>query len=106
MDRTIGVERFRAASDGVGGTMREITENGKIENPRGYDPGVVENLRQLVRAGGPARRDARRENFYEIEGDEETYYIHVSPVSGNMVLLARWLRQAQDCCLGSGCAVA
>jgi hypothetical protein len=86
--------------------MIRVKEGARIENPRNYEPHSVENLRRLLAAGGSARRDLCRENFYEIEGNSETYYIHVSPISGNVVLLAKWLRQSQDCCLSSGHLVA
>ncbi len=81
--------------------MIQIKEWAKIENPRKYAPGAVENLRDLLAAGKPSQRDPRRESFYEVEGDDETYYIYISPVSGNVVLVAKWLRQPEDCCLSS-----
>lgn len=86
--------------------MIHVREGAKIENPRKYEPGAVEHLRHLLKVGIPAQRDPHRANFYEIESNEETYYIHVSPISGNVVLLAKWLRQPQDCCLSSGQFVA
>lgn len=82
--------------------MIEVKEGVRIENPRHYECGAIEHLRQLLESGSPAQRDPRREYFYEIEGSGETYYIHVSPVSGNVVLLAKWIRQSQECCLSSG----
>ncbi len=78
--------------------MIQIKEGASIENPRGYEPGAVEQLRRLLAEGASGLRDPRRENFYEIEGAGETYYIHISPISGNVVLLAKWLRQSQDDC--------
>jgi hypothetical protein len=81
--------------------MIQIKKEPRIENPREYDLGAVEGLRVLIEVGIPARRDPRRENFYEIEGASDTYYIHISPVSGNVVLLAKWLRQPQECCLSA-----
>ena len=81
--------------------MIQVKEGARIENPREYEPGAVEQLRHLLEAGNPAQRDPRRENFYEIEGRSETYYIHHSPISGNVVLVAKWIRQSQDCCLSS-----
>jgi hypothetical protein len=81
--------------------MMRIKEGARIENPREYEYGAVENLRLLLEVGSAAQRDPHRENFYEIEGNSETYYIHVSPVSGNVVLLAKWLRQPQECCLSA-----
>lgn len=81
--------------------MIRIKEGAGIENPRKYGLSDVEHLRQLLATGSPSRRDPQRENFYDVEGDCETYYIHVSPISGNVVMLAKWLRQSQDCCLSS-----
>jgi len=80
----------------------EVKERVTIENPRRYDCGAIEHLRQLLESGSPLQRDMRREYFYEIEGAGETYYFHVSPVSGHVVLLARWIRQSQECCVSSG----
>ena len=86
--------------------MIQIKEGARIENPREYEPGAVEYLRQLLETGSPVQSDPNRENFYEIEGNSETYYIHVSPISGNVVFLAKWLRQSQECCLSTGNLVA
>jgi len=77
----------------------QIKEGARIENPRRYDSPEVERLRDLLVTGSAAQRDPRRESFYELEGKGETYYIHISPISGEVVLLARWRTQPQDCCL-------
>ena len=82
--------------------MVEIKTGAQIENPRAYERGAVEHLRHLLALGSTAQRDPNRENFYEIEGMNENYYIHISPISGNVVLLARWLGQAEDCCVSTG----
>jgi hypothetical protein len=81
--------------------MIQIKEGARIENPRDYESGAVEGLRHLLEVGSPTQRDPHRENFYEIEGNCETYYVHLSPISGNVVLLAKWLRQPQGCCLSA-----
>jgi len=81
--------------------MIQFKEGARIENPREYGAGAVESLRLLLEAGSPAQRDPHRENFYEIEGNGEIYYIHISPVSGNVVLLAKWVHQSQGCCLSA-----
>ena len=78
-----------------------ISEQSGIQNPRDYAASAVEDLRGLLAAGGDARRDARREHFYEVENAHETFYIHVSPISGNVVLLAKWSHQAQNACLSA-----
>jgi hypothetical protein len=86
----------------IGGTVIQVKEGASIENPRKYESVAVENLRSLLLDGRAAQQDPHRENFYEIDGEAQTYYIHISPVSGNVVLLARWIRQSQDCCANTG----
>jgi hypothetical protein len=90
----------------IGGLMVQVKERARIENPRNYASGAVEQLRHLLQIGSPAKRDPHRENFYELESNGEVYFIHISPISGNVVLLAKWLRQSQDCCLSAGHFVA
>jgi hypothetical protein len=84
------------------GMQLQLKEGANIENPREYADHAVEQLRQLLLGGKRARVDPRRQDFYEIEGGDETYYIHVSPITGNVVLLARWFRQADECCEAAG----
>jgi len=74
-----------------------IKEFAKIENPREYAAHEVEDLRAQLLAGSQAERDSRREHFYNLEMDKHAYYIHISPVSGNVVLLAKWSRIPSDC---------
>jgi hypothetical protein len=74
-----------------------MTKVADIENPREYSSHTVEDLRQLLLAGGQAERDPRREHFYNLEGDKSAYYIHISPITGNVMLLAKWSRQPSDC---------
>lgn len=88
------------------GMLIQIKEGASIENPRNYEPHEVEQVRHLLRAGSPAQRDPRRENFYELEGKGETFYIHISPISGEIVLLAKWNRRLAECCPGTGHLVA
>ena len=71
----------------------------RIDNPREYSTQTVEDLHVVLRLGGQARRDSQRENFYELEGPNASFYIYVSPITGNIVLLARWLRQSQEACI-------
>jgi hypothetical protein len=77
--------------------MIKFNQGVKVENPRAYETGAVKHLRYLLEVGSPIERDPRRENFYEVNGGSQIYYIHVSPVSGNVVLLARWMRQTHGC---------
>jgi hypothetical protein len=77
----------------------QMRNRSRINNPREYAASVVDDLRNLLLMGGRAQRDLRRENFYELEGDSDTYYIHISPITGDLTLLAKWVRQHQDACI-------
>jgi hypothetical protein len=72
----------------------------KIDNPRHYSVRTVEDLHAVLLAGGPKQRDPRRKHFYEIEGPDANYYIYISPITGQIVLLAKWQRQPQEACIG------
>jgi hypothetical protein len=74
----------------------QMNEHAKIEDPRNYGPEVVKDLRNLLAVGGSAQRDPRRENFYELESGGYTFYIHISPVNGDIVLLGKWLSSPKD----------
>jgi len=70
----------------------------RIEDPRGYGPNVVNDLRNLLAAGGSAQRDPGRENFYELEYGGHTFYIHVSPINQDVMLVAKWLNSSKEVC--------
>ena len=71
----------------------------KIENPRSYPPEVVGELRSLLSAGRPVQRDPRRKDIYEIQGCDSTLYVYVSPLTQDVVLLARWSREEDPSCI-------
>lgn len=89
-----------------GGMLIQMQEGTRIENPREYPAQAVEDLRNLLTTGSTAERDPNREHFYDIEDGQSTYYIHISPITGNIVLLAKWLRQPDNCCVAAGDMVA
>lgn len=62
----------------------------KIEDPRRHAPQVLERLQQALASGAPAVPDARRPGFFEIRAGEEVFYIHVSPVTRRITMLATW----------------
>lgn len=65
-----------------------------IEDLRHHSAETVDKLRQLLASGAPATPDPRREHFFEVENGSRVYYIHISPVSGKVMLLATWLKEA------------
>jgi hypothetical protein len=62
------------------------------ENPRHYRRKIVEELEELLRSGGTALPDPKREGFYDIENLERKFFIHISSTNGRVALLATWLR--------------
>jgi len=70
----------------------------RIEDPREYGHDIVNDLRNLLAAGGCVRRDPGRENFYELENGGHTFYIHISPVNQDVMLVAKWLNSSKEVC--------
>ncbi len=67
----------------------------EIEDLRNHSAETVAKLRQLLAAGVPAVPDPHRNSFFEVENGMRVFYIHISPVSGKVMLLATWLKEAQ-----------
>lgn len=67
-----------------------LAEELRIENLRNHPPDEVEKLRALLAAGAEVRVDPHREHFYEVPNGRRVYYIHISPTSGTIWLLASW----------------
>jgi hypothetical protein len=68
----------------------KLNESSIIENLGKYPADSVENLRQLLAKGAPAKPDSHRKDFYELQNGSRVYWIHISPVNGHVVLLAIW----------------
>ncbi|HVA95284.1 MAG TPA: hypothetical protein VNI36_10340 [Candidatus Dormibacteraeota bacterium] len=101
-DATAGpCKRKPASEERDGGMVLRMTDTVTIENPREYAAHIVGNLRHLLTAGSDAQRDPLRQHFYQIEANKSAFYIHISPITGNVILLAKWRRQPQNCRLGA-----
>ena len=68
----------------------ELTAASKIDDPRGHSPETLRRLREAIASGAPATPDARRLGFFEIQSDDQVFYIHVSPATQKITLLATW----------------
>ena len=68
----------------------ELTAASKIEDPRGHSPETLRRLREAIASGAPATPDTRRPRFFEIQADDQVFYIHVSPATQKITLLATW----------------
>ena len=62
----------------------------EIEDVRRHPAETVNILHELLAAGAEMLPDPKRAGFYEINHESTVYYIHVSPVTGKIILLATW----------------
>jgi len=67
-----------------------MTSEMQIEDPRNHSEATVLALRDILSGGATIIPDPKRRGFFEVQSDALVYYIHVSPVSGNILLLATW----------------
>jgi hypothetical protein len=68
--------------------------NLQIEDVGNHPPKAVADLRCLLAGGASKTADPKRRGFYEIESDSTVYYIHVSPATGKILLLATWQNES------------
>lgn len=65
-------------------------ENVAVEDVRGYGPAIVDRLRNVLAAGASFTKDYKRKRFYEVNADDERFYIHVLPGGRKIILLLHW----------------
>ena len=70
--------------------LLRLTQNAQIEDLRKHPVAMIDKLRWLLVSGAEARPDPRRSGFYEVENHSQVFYIHISPVTGKVWLLAIW----------------
>ena len=63
-----------------------------VDNLRSYPAEIIRELEELLLSGGSALPDPKRKDFYDLENHERTFFIHISSITGRVVLLATWLR--------------
>jgi hypothetical protein len=66
----------------------------QIEDLRNHPVETVNMLRDLLSNGAKVTPDPKRAGFYELEDTSTVYYIHVSPTTGKILLLATWPSKA------------
>ena len=74
----------------------QMKQNVNIEDPRNHSPESMVRLHHLLATGVSARPDANRSDFFEIEDGDQVFYIHLSPVTGRVILLATWTRRGSN----------
>jgi hypothetical protein len=70
--------------------VMQLEDEMKIEDLREHSAESIDRLRRLLAGGAQVRPDPKRPNFYEVEKGGDVFYIHISPVTGNILLLATW----------------
>ncbi len=70
--------------------LLRLDVNLTIDNLRDHPLETVEKLRQLLAEGALVHADPQRDGFYELHADDSVFYLHVSPYSGKVLLLAHW----------------
>ena len=76
--------------------MLRLRGDRKIENLRWYHPELITQLRTSLATGAQATPDPRRQAFYDVRSGGRVFFIHISPVSGNVMLLATWHEERKD----------
>jgi hypothetical protein len=66
----------------------------QIEDLRNHPVETVHMLRDLLLNDAQVAPDPKRVGFYELEHESTVYYIHVSPTTGKILLLATWPSEA------------
>lgn len=61
-----------------------------LDNLQNYPAEIIKELEELLLSGGSASPDPKRKDFYDLEGQEHTFFIHVSSMVGRVALLATW----------------
>jgi hypothetical protein len=61
-----------------------------IRDLRNHPAETLETLRRLLAGGVRVEADPKRPDFYELQHGPEVFYIYVSPVTGQILLLATW----------------
>jgi hypothetical protein len=74
--------------------VANLSGNRQIEDLGNHPTETVAALRGLLAGRANTIPDPKRKGFYEIESDSAVYYIHVSPVTGKVLLLATWQNEA------------
>ena len=74
--------------------VANVSSKTQIEDLGNHPTETVDALRSLLTSGASTIADPKRNGFYELESDSVVYYIHVSPVTGKVLLLATWQNQA------------
>ena len=63
-----------------------------LEDLRNHTPEQLGELRALLGTGAPMRSDPRRPGFFELDGENNVYYIFKYPSGTKILLVGVWER--------------
>ena len=75
-----------------------------LEDLRSHTPEQIAELRLLLLSGAPSRPDLRRPGFFELDGEENVFYVFKYPTGTKVLLVGVWERDrvaelaACSCC--------
>jgi len=76
-----------------------------LEDLRSHTPEQIAELRLLLNSGAPSRPDPRRPGFFEVDGEENVFYVFKYPTGTKVLLVGVWERErdrvaelAASCC--------
>ena len=61
-----------------------------MDNLRNYPAEIIKELEELLLSGGSALPDPKRKDFYDLENLGRTFFIHISPKTAKVILIATW----------------
>src|SRR5882762_8798555 len=64
-----------------------------LEDLRSHTPEQIAELRLLLNSGAPSRPDPRRPGFFEVDGEENVFYVFRYPTGTKVLLVGVWERE-------------
>jgi hypothetical protein len=64
-----------------------------LEDLRSHTPEQLGELRVLLASGAPSRPDPRRPGFFELDGEENVFYVFRYPSGSKVLLVGVWERE-------------
>jgi hypothetical protein len=64
-----------------------------LEDLRSHSAEQLAELRSLLHSGAPTRPDPRRPGFFELDGEDNVFYIFKYPTGTKVLLVGVWERE-------------
>jgi hypothetical protein len=71
--------------------LLRIKHRPDVDNMRNYPAEIIKELEELLLSGGAALPDPKRKDFYDLENLGCTFFVHISPNTAKVMLIATWL---------------